>query len=61
MLKKCIAVFIVFFLGTSALILVDQVCRERTGLGGQTGLSLHKRADGSIAFSFFGLEGTAGW
>lgn len=60
MLKKWITVFMVFFLGTGALITVDQVCRERTGLGGQTGLSLHKAADGSIEFSFFGLERKAG-
>lgn len=55
MLKKLIAVFIVFFLGTGALITVDQVCRERTGLGGKVGVSLHKSADGSTEFSFFGF------
>lgn len=60
MLKKWIAVFIVFFLGTGGLITVDQVCRERTGLGGQAGLSLHKAADGGVEFCFFGLEGKAG-
>lgn len=50
----------VFFLGTGALITVDQVCRERTGLGGQAGLSLHKAEDGGVEFCFFGLEGKAG-
>ncbi len=58
MIKKWIAVFVVFFLGTSALIAVDQICKERTGFGGQTGLSIHKTIEGDLTFSFWGLEGT---
>lgn len=57
MLKKCIAIFMVFFLGTSVLIAVDRSCSETTGRGGNSGLAVTKTEDGKIGVSFFGLEG----
>lgn len=57
MVKKWIVVFMIFFLGTSALITVDHICRESTGYGGQTGLSVSRAADGDLSISFFGLRG----
>lgn len=55
MIKKWIAVFLVFFLGTLAIISVDQTCRETTGCGGKNCLSIHKTEDGGTELSFFGL------
>lgn len=60
MIKKWIAVFLIFFLGTSALITVDHVCGERTGIGGKAGLSLTKTKEGRVTFCFFGQEGGLG-
>ncbi len=59
MIKKCIAVFLIFFLGTSALITVDHICGEQTGIGGKAGLSVTRTEEDGIAFCFFGLEGRA--
>lgn len=57
MLKKWIAVFMVFFLGTSALIAVDRSCSETTGCGGKSGLSVCRTEEGAVSVSFFGLKG----
>lgn len=54
-MKKWIAVFLVFFLGTLAVISVDQACRETTGCGGKTCFSIHRTEDGGMELSFFGL------
>ncbi|MCQ4636239.1 hypothetical protein NE619_05820 [Anaerovorax odorimutans] len=56
MLKKWIAVFIVFFLGTSALIAVDRSCRESTGCGGKSGMNIIKDENGDVDVSLFGLN-----
>lgn len=57
MIKRWIAVFLIFFLGTSALITVDHICGERTGMGGKAGLSFARTKEGRVTFCFFGLEG----
>ncbi len=57
-MKKWIAIFLLFFLGTGALVTADHVCGEQTGIGGKAGLSIAKTKDGDIAFCFFGWEGS---
>lgn len=55
MIKKWIAVFLVFFLGMSGFLLVDQSCRETLGKGGNPGLSITKTEKGNLSISFFGI------
>ncbi|MCB6994018.1 hypothetical protein LI177_11045 [bacterium 210820-DFI.6.37] len=60
MIKKWIAVFLIFFMGMTGLISVDRACRESTGAGGTTGLSVAHTRDGGTEISFFGLHGEIG-
>lgn len=55
-MKKIIAVFLVFFLGTSGLIMVDNLCRQSTGQGGMLSVEINKTQDGKVLFSFLGKE-----
>lgn len=40
MLLKAFLVFLVFFIGTAAIITLDQICRETTGCGGKLVLDI---------------------
>ena len=60
MIRKWIAVFIIFFLGTGALVTVDQACRESTGTGGKAGICICRTQDGNFQISAFGMTKAIG-
>ena len=53
-MKKALIIFFIFFCGTSALVTVDRLCRETTGIGGQLELSMKRINPTQVEFTFLG-------
>ncbi|MEG0829190.1 MAG: hypothetical protein RSD88_01015 [Anaerovoracaceae bacterium] len=50
---KSILILLVFFLGTSGLIMVDTYCSETTKQGGFMSLNIEKDTHGGVTLSIF--------
>lgn len=54
--RKLLAVFLVFFMGTSGLLSVDAFCKQTTGKGGELSLEVKRMESGGVSVQFLGRE-----